>query len=80
MALGRLGKKAAPLAGINVVASAETLSSPLHVSAFAFASASESLALCIPCPLHLDVRPAPTRRSVRSPHTLEPGSRQLELY
>ena len=87
MALGRLGKKAAPLAGINVVvASAETLPSPLHVSAFAFASASESLALCIPCPLHLDVRPAPTRRSVRSPHhhstlalTLEPGSRRLKL-
>jgi hypothetical protein len=52
------------------------------------------LHLCLPtapcpassCPLHLDVRPAPTRRSVRSPHhhrtlalTLEPGSRPLDV-
>jgi hypothetical protein len=70
MALGRLGKKAAPLAGIV------TLPSP---------SASASAYPALPCPV-LDVRPAPTRRSVRSPHhhstlalTLEPGSRRLKL-
>jgi hypothetical protein len=43
-------------------------------------------ALSLSCPLHLDVRPAPTRRSVRSPHhhrtlalALEPGSRRLDV-
>jgi hypothetical protein len=79
MALGRLGKKAAPLAGIV------TLPSPLPLPL-----PPPSTVPCLPalpCSLHLDVRPAPTRRSVRSPHhhstlpvTLEPESRRLEVY
>lgn len=76
MALGRLGKEAAPLAGIV------TLPSPLPLPL-----PTVPCLPALPCSLHLDVRPAPTRRSVRSPHhhstlpvTLEPESRRLEKH